>query len=154
MLQKAGLARAFRLGFAAGGQAWNRTVGVTAQRGTQPGGGSASQAPMDRGFIDAPRWVERVYDVFLILIAGLYRVPARLDCSIARSRCPKSGASSITGFLTAIRVMVLIALATLVWVPIGVWIGLRPKLTARAQPDRPVPGCFSDQPDLPGRRWC
>jgi NitT/TauT family transport system permease protein len=38
------------------------------------------------------------------------------------------------GFLTAIRVLVLIALATAVWVPIGVWIGLRPKLTRRAQP--------------------
>jgi NitT/TauT family transport system permease protein len=38
------------------------------------------------------------------------------------------------GFITAIRVLVLIGIATLVWVPIGVWIGLRPKMTAIAQP--------------------
>jgi NitT/TauT family transport system permease protein len=33
-----------------------------------------------------------------------------------------------------LRVIVLIALATLVWVPVGVWVGLRPKLAVRAQP--------------------
>jgi NitT/TauT family transport system permease protein len=38
------------------------------------------------------------------------------------------------GFITLARVVVLIALATLVWVPIGVWIGLRPKLAERIQP--------------------
>jgi NitT/TauT family transport system permease protein len=32
------------------------------------------------------------------------------------------------------RVIVLIALATLIWVPVGVWIGLRPKLAERIQP--------------------
>jgi ABC-type anion transport system duplicated permease subunit len=34
----------------------------------------------------------------------------------------------------AARVIVLIALASLIWVPIGVWIGLRPKLAERMQP--------------------
>jgi NitT/TauT family transport system permease protein len=38
------------------------------------------------------------------------------------------------GFLTLTRVIVLIALATLIWVPIGVWVGLRPKLAERVQP--------------------
>jgi NitT/TauT family transport system permease protein len=38
------------------------------------------------------------------------------------------------GFITLLRVVVLIALATLVWVPVGVWIGLRPKLAERIQP--------------------
>jgi NitT/TauT family transport system permease protein len=38
------------------------------------------------------------------------------------------------GFITLLRVIVLIALATLIWVPIGVWIGLRPKLAERVQP--------------------
>ncbi len=38
------------------------------------------------------------------------------------------------GGITAIRVLVLIALASLIWVPLGVWIGLRPKLTAWIQP--------------------
>jgi NitT/TauT family transport system permease protein len=38
------------------------------------------------------------------------------------------------GLITLTRVIVLIALATMVWVPIGVWIGLRPKLAERIQP--------------------
>jgi NitT/TauT family transport system permease protein len=38
------------------------------------------------------------------------------------------------GFITLTRVIVLIALASLIWVPVGVWIGLRPKLAERIQP--------------------
>src|SRR6202051_3447406 len=38
------------------------------------------------------------------------------------------------GFATLARVIVLITLATLIWVPVGVWIGLRPKLAERIQP--------------------
>ncbi|WP_443024971.1 ABC transporter permease [Sphingomonas sp. Leaf242] len=38
------------------------------------------------------------------------------------------------GLLTLLRVIVLIAVASLIWVPIGVWIGLRPVWTARVQP--------------------
>ncbi|WP_233839075.1 ABC transporter permease [Paraburkholderia sp. ZP32-5] len=36
--------------------------------------------------------------------------------------------------LTLLRVMVLIALASLIWVPVGVWVGLRPRLTQFVQP--------------------
>ncbi|KQN33006.1 ABC transporter permease [Sphingomonas sp. Leaf38] len=36
--------------------------------------------------------------------------------------------------ITMLRVVVLIALASLVWVPIGVWIGLNPKWAERLQP--------------------
>jgi NitT/TauT family transport system permease protein len=38
------------------------------------------------------------------------------------------------GLITLLRVVVLIALASLIWVPVGVWIGLRPKLAERVQP--------------------
>jgi NitT/TauT family transport system permease protein len=38
------------------------------------------------------------------------------------------------GLLTLLRVVVLIALASLIWVPVGVWIGLRSKLAERVQP--------------------
>ena len=38
------------------------------------------------------------------------------------------------GLLTLLRVAVLIALASVVWVPIGVWIGLRPWAATRVQP--------------------
>ena len=37
------------------------------------------------------------------------------------------------GAVTAARIVVLIALASLVWVPVGVWIGLRPRMAGRLQ---------------------
>jgi NitT/TauT family transport system permease protein len=40
----------------------------------------------------------------------------------------------LLGLFTATRVFVLIALAALVWVPAGVWIGLHPRLADRMQP--------------------
>jgi NitT/TauT family transport system permease protein len=40
----------------------------------------------------------------------------------------------LMGLITLTRVAVLIALASLVWVPVGVWIGLRPVWARRAQP--------------------
>ncbi|MEG3125692.1 ABC transporter permease [Sphingomonas sp. GB1N7] len=38
------------------------------------------------------------------------------------------------GCITMLRVLVLIAVASLIWVPIGVWIGLRPRWAERLQP--------------------
>ncbi|KRB22840.1 MULTISPECIES: ABC transporter permease [Mesorhizobium] len=38
------------------------------------------------------------------------------------------------GLLTLLRVVVLIAVASVIWVPIGVWIGLRPAVAERVQP--------------------
>ena len=38
------------------------------------------------------------------------------------------------GLFTMIRVIILMVLATVVWVPIGVWLGLRPKWGRRVQP--------------------
>lgn len=38
------------------------------------------------------------------------------------------------GCLTMLRVLVLIGLASVIWVPIGVWIGLRPRWAERLQP--------------------
>jgi NitT/TauT family transport system permease protein len=38
------------------------------------------------------------------------------------------------GFLTFLRVVIMITIASLIWVPIGVYIGLRPKYAERLQP--------------------
>jgi NitT/TauT family transport system permease protein len=40
----------------------------------------------------------------------------------------------VLGLITLLRVVVLIALASVIWVPIGVWIGLRPRVAERVQP--------------------
>jgi NitT/TauT family transport system permease protein len=49
---------------------------------------------------------------------------------------PFSEALQVCGlaFLTMLRVFVLIALASLIWVPIGVWVGMRPRVSQFVQP--------------------
>ena len=49
---------------------------------------------------------------------------------------------SLLGLATLIRVVVLIALASLIWVPVGVWIGLRPAWTERLQPIAQILAAF------------
>jgi NitT/TauT family transport system permease protein len=44
------------------------------------------------------------------------------------------GESILLTFFTMLRVILLIILASLVWVPIGVWVGLRPALAEKIQP--------------------
>ena len=38
------------------------------------------------------------------------------------------------GLITALRVLIIVLISTVVWVPIGVWIGLRPRIAEIAQP--------------------
>jgi NitT/TauT family transport system permease protein len=44
------------------------------------------------------------------------------------------GTAALLGLATMARVLVLIALASIVWVPIGIWIGMRPEVARFAQP--------------------
>ncbi|WP_327253445.1 ABC transporter permease [Streptomyces sp. NBC_01244] len=44
------------------------------------------------------------------------------------------GEPLLLGLITFVRVIVLVAAATVVWVPVGVWIGSSPRLTKIAQP--------------------
>jgi NitT/TauT family transport system permease protein len=44
------------------------------------------------------------------------------------------GEAVLLGLFTLLRVIVLMALAALVWVPVGVWLGLRPAWARRVQP--------------------
>ena len=44
------------------------------------------------------------------------------------------GTALVLGLITLLRVAVLMVLASLIWVPIGVWIGLRPVWARRVQP--------------------
>jgi NitT/TauT family transport system permease protein len=79
----------------------------------------------------------RAVDAIWFLLIGVgtgyaaYRAYEYLSASLALSDV---FAAFGYGLLTLARVVVLIALATLIWVPVGVWIGLRPKLAERVQP--------------------
>jgi len=44
------------------------------------------------------------------------------------------GVTVLLGFATLARVVVLIAIASLIWVPIGVWVGTRPRVALFVQP--------------------
>jgi NitT/TauT family transport system permease protein len=131
MLQKAGLVRGFRVLLASGARSWNRTIGVAFQRLFDLLGFGRA-APMDRRQGGSP-WTERAYGLAFIAAAGYvtWRLGAVVVATIGVSEV---GHVFYLGLLTAIRVMVMIGLATLFWVPIGVWIGLRPGVTRRAQP--------------------
>ena len=76
---------------------------------------------------------ERAFDAALLALAaaGIGWLVVFIRASVAPSEI---GWVFLLGLLTALRVLVLIAIASLIWVPIGVWIGLRPRLADRAQP--------------------
>jgi NitT/TauT family transport system permease protein len=65
------------------------------------------------------------------VIVALYYIVSYVAASLSWGDL---GETCLLGVYTMIRVVVLMVLATLVWVPIGVWLGLRPKWARRAQP--------------------
>ena len=69
-------------------------------------------------------------------VLALWHVERFVFASVLRS--PKSARRSLLGLATLARVVVLIALASVIWVPVGVWIGLRPRLAQSCPADRPV----------------
>jgi NitT/TauT family transport system permease protein len=77
--------------------------------------------------------VERAFDVALLALAASASVwiVAFIRESVDLAEI---GWVFLLGLATAVRVLVLIGIASLIWVPIGVWIGLRPHFADRAQP--------------------
>jgi NitT/TauT family transport system permease protein len=79
-----------------------------------------------------PRF-ERLFDLAMAALAIgaavwiVLFIRARVDAA-------EIGWVFVLGLITALRVLVLIAIASAVWVPIGVAIGLRPRLADRVQP--------------------
>ncbi len=77
--------------------------------------------------------VERLWQgaIVMAVVAALW-----LSASYVFASLRLSDAVAVFGLacLTMLRVVVLIALASVIWVPIGVWIGLNPKWAERLQP--------------------
>ena len=69
--------------------------------------------------------------LFLVLAWAMARIAGFVAGDLSWSDV---GTALLLGLITLTRVVVLIALASLIWVPIGVWIGLRPVWARRAQP--------------------
>ncbi|HEY5290640.1 MAG TPA: ABC transporter permease subunit [Caulobacteraceae bacterium] len=79
------------------------------------------------------RWIDRAWMVIVALgvVWAAWTIVRYLGLNI-------SAADALTvvglGLITLVRVLVLIAVASLIWVPVGVWIGLRPAWSQRIQP--------------------
>jgi NitT/TauT family transport system permease protein len=80
---------------------------------------------------------ERTFDVvWLGLVIGVALFAARAAFAFVARELTWAEVLHVfvLGFYTLLRVVILIALASLIWTPIGVWIGLRPKVAERVQP--------------------
>ncbi|HLY51901.1 MAG TPA: ABC transporter permease subunit, partial [Steroidobacteraceae bacterium] len=79
------------------------------------------------------RWIDFLWYGLLVLlgIAALWKA-----AHFVRGEVPAAeiGRVLLYGVFTMARVAILIALASLVWVPIGVWVGLRPGVANIVQP--------------------
>ena len=79
----------------------------------------------------------RIGDVVFILALivalgyGAFRVIEYIAGSVGFTEV---GHAALLGLATFARVVVVVVVSTLIWVPIGVWIGLNPKVTRLAQP--------------------
>jgi NitT/TauT family transport system permease protein len=89
-----------------------------------------------------PTWTEtplssRVLDVLWYVIVALvaaYCVWEVVDFIGSELSWPDVGEVFVLSAITMLRVALLIALASLIWVPLGVWIGLRPRWAEKIQP--------------------
>jgi len=85
----------------------------------------------------AARRPSRVVDgIWLAVLVGVlgwagYKV---VGFAAIELRWSDLGEAVLLGLITLLRVVVLMILASLLWVPIGVWLGLRPVWARRAQP--------------------
>ncbi len=83
------------------------------------------------------------------VVLGLWHIVAGADREHLAAR---SAAGLRPGAcITMVRVFVLIALASLIWVPIGVWVGMRPRAAADRAADRAVHGGISRESAVPAR---
>jgi NitT/TauT family transport system permease protein len=69
--------------------------------------------------------------ISILALCAVWRIVTFVAASITLAQF---GDVVLLGFYTMIRVMAALVIVTLVWVPIGVWIGLRPRWTRIIQP--------------------
>lgn len=77
--------------------------------------------------------------VILTALTLLWRAVSFIGATVGWNEV---GYAAILGGVTLFRVFVLVLIASVIWVPIGVWIGLRPRLAAVAQPIAQILAAF------------
>jgi len=120
------------------------------RRSVIPASAAAAFAPIARGLDKATRPLgitdrplrvniqqRRIGDIIAIVIGGallLFGVIRMLQYLQANAGLGEFIHAFGLGWITFARVAVLLILATLIWVPVGIWIGLNPKVTRIMQP--------------------
>jgi len=69
-----------------------------------------------------------------LLAIGLAALSQTTRFVLGEVQLAEIGRVVLYGLITLLRVAVLITLASLIWVPIGVWVGLRPRVARLVQP--------------------
>jgi len=108
---------------------WERGTGVWRRRDT------GSPLLPSRLWLPAwtlPSWAGRAWDGLLLITAAgaLVEVALFVHGSVTLTEV---GAVLLYGLATTTRIVVLIGLASLVWVPVGVWVGQRPAVAQNVQ---------------------
>jgi NitT/TauT family transport system permease protein len=83
--------------------------------------------------VQSRRRGDLVFFAIVVLLVGLaiWRIARML---IGETSLHEAAAVAGLALITMLRVTVLIGFASLVWVPIGIWVGLRPRATQLVQP--------------------
>lgn len=108
--------------------AWRKTY--------RPSAEAAGPIAAISGIIATPSisvWLDRLWygAVTAVCFASLWKIAAFVLQGITLAEV---GTAILLGFATMARVFVLIALASVIWVPAGIWLGLRPEAARIAQP--------------------
>ena len=107
-----------------------RPVGRWLTRATRPFG--LAEHPLQRAA--ARRRTGDVFFAGVVSAAAVYGAWRALDYVHVRVGLGAFGHAFALGAATFARVVVLLVVASVVWVPIGVWIGMNPKVSRLAQP--------------------
>ena len=79
------------------------------------------------------RWTDRIW-IGIATVAAAFAL-WKLDRFVAEGvSLAEVGRAALLGLATLTRVLILIAIASVIWVPIGVWVGTRPNATRFVQP--------------------
>jgi NitT/TauT family transport system permease protein len=86
-----------------------------------------------RGERDPSRLGDIIFGCAVVAVAGwaAWKIVAYVSVTLTWNDL---GEAVLLGAITLLRVVVLMALAALIWVPVGVWLGMRPAWARRVQP--------------------
>ncbi|CAM5184346.1 hypothetical protein CDEF62S_01342 [Castellaniella defragrans] len=93
----------------------------------------SGRSPVRHRFVRTTAWMDRLWQIGVAVVSlfMIWHIVSFVSLGASWSEVSRVLA---LGLITLSRVLVLTALATLIWVPVGVWIGLRPRVAERVQP--------------------